>query len=159
MGRPRTRRLRRRFEVLDIRAMNRAGALERGQAGVGSLDVSWLPCRFGGARPFWHCPKCGRRCEVLYRSDSPASTGCRTCQFVAYESTALVRVDRLYARRDAILERLGMTGCATGKGVVWNRPKGMRWTTFLKLRHEAVHVEVAALRAAYEAVTGRPCDL
>lgn len=165
MSRPRTRRPRWAFERLDVRVLRRRGELEHGQVVLGSLALEWSPCPFGGVRPFWRCPRCDRLCEVLFLAD-PAKSGpiavdghaCRVCQRVAYETTAMSRSDRLYARRDAILDLLGMKAPAIGRGVVWRKPRRMHEQTFLLLRIRVQELELAALMAGYQAVMGRRFD-
>lgn len=158
MGRPRTRRLRSSFEVDDIRARNRAGKIPRGATGVGSLDVEWLPCWVGGARAFWRCPVCRRRCEVLFRAirpGAPFGTACRTCQRVAYETTAMDAVDRLFARRDTILARLGLKPPTPKLAeALALRPRGMHFRTFVRELARARRLEAAALGAGLAAIRG-----
>jgi hypothetical protein len=160
VGRERTRRLRSWFERLDLRAMRRAGEITRRALGVGSLDVEWVPARFGGARAFWRCPVCGRPCEVLYRAPGPGApygTACRTCQRVSYETTAMRRADRLFARRDAILARLGIRGATPNLPAAYGlKPRGMHWRTFLREIESARRLEAEALGAGLAALRGEP---
>lgn len=165
MSRPRTRRPRWAFERLDVRVLRRCGELEPGQEVLGSLALEWSPCPFGGARAYWRCPRCDRRCEVLFLAD-PAASGpiaadghaCRRCARVAYESSSMTRVDRLYTRRDAILDLLEMKAPAIGRGVIWRKPRRMHWDTFFRLRLLVQELELAALLAGYQSVMGRPFD-
>jgi hypothetical protein len=41
------------------------------------IRVSWTGCRFGGARPWLHCPYCQRRVAILVRA--LAGYSCRNC--------------------------------------------------------------------------------
>lgn len=154
---------------LDIKALAKAGALEPGaratvQATRGSLatealpgalvlvyrlngaprrdviDLERAPCRFGGSRPWFLCPWCGRRCAGLY-----ASTGgfcCRQCATLNYPATREDPRYRHMRRADKLRARLGWgPGIANPRG---GRPKGMHWRTYARLateynRHEAAH--------------------
>jgi len=42
-----------------------------------NIRVSWTACRFGGARPWFHCPYCDRRVAILYWNF--AAYFCRHC--------------------------------------------------------------------------------
>lgn len=164
MSRPRTRRPRWAFEQLDVRVLRRRGEIEDGQEVLGSLALEWRPCPFGGARPFWRCPRCDRLCQVLFLPD-PARSGpvvvdghaCRVCQRVAYETTGMARLDRLFARRDAILDALSLHAPAPR----WNdpglKPRGMHYRTFERLLDKARRLELAALQAGLASL-GRRLD-
>jgi hypothetical protein len=43
----------------------------------------WTPCNYGGARPWWTCPECGRRCAIVYGHPF----ACRRCANLAYKSS------------------------------------------------------------------------
>jgi hypothetical protein len=149
---------------VDVRVERRAGRLVRGQPGVGELEVEWVPCRLGGARAFWRCPVCGARCEVLFRvlvvrlrGAAPHGTACRRCQRVAYETTAMDRVDRLFAKRDAILARLGLRAPTPKLPAAYAfKPPRMHFRTFELGLMLARRLEAAALGAGLAAIRGEP---
>jgi hypothetical protein len=158
-GRPRERMLRSWFTVLDVRALRRRGRIATGQAELGPVGIVWLPNRLGGVRAFWICPACARRCEVLFwarRPGAPHEIGCRACQRVAYETTAMSPVDRLFAKRDAILARLGVRAPTPPASAMHLKPKGMRKATFRRELENARRFEALALAAGLTALTGRP---
>jgi hypothetical protein len=154
-GRPRERLLRSSFAVLDVRKLRRSGRIEAGQAVFGPLDLVWVPNHLGGVRVFWICPVCGMRREVLFwlrRPGAPHDIGCRGCQRVAYETTAMSPVDRLFARRDAILAKLGLRGATPQPWAVNLKPKRMRYATFQRELEKARQLEARALTVGLAAL-------
>lgn len=88
-------------------------------------------CTFGGARPWFLCPCCGRRVAILYGG---AMFACRRCRKLAYESQRESAGDRAIRRADAIRDRLGwQAGILNPDG--W-KPRGMHWRTFWRLKAE-----------------------
>lgn len=93
--------------------------------------VGWTPCNYGGARPWWLCPCCGKRVAVLWGGSTYA---CRHCHQINYESTRTTESSKPFDRANKIRRRLGWpAGIAHGMG---DRPKGMHMTTFLRLVNE-----------------------
>jgi len=88
-----------------------------------SVSIDWTICTYGGTRPWFRCPACGRRARFLYLARQHFV--CRTCAKLTYRSRrvhrdtategfiAEERIDDLYAklararspRCRAILER------------------------------------------------------
>jgi hypothetical protein len=101
------------------------------------LTRVWLdatPCHYGGERPWFQCPGCGKRRAVLY---SVAGVfACRACHDLAYASTREDSHERSIRRVHAIQNRLG----GGGYGVpIWDippRPARMQWQTYRCLVHE-----------------------
>ena len=92
------------------------------------VAVQWSPCNYGGNRPWWTCPGCGRRVAVLFGGDRFA---CRHCHDLAYKSTRTAKSSRCYDRANKIRQRLGWGGgIASPPGT---KPKGMHWKTYLRL--------------------------
>mgnify|MGYP000874384469 CR=1 FL=1 len=105
--------------------------------------LSWTPCRYGGARPWFLCPAsgCGRRVAILYGG---AFFACRHCYRLTYESQREDASDRLARRADVIRERLEWEpGILNPKG--WRKPKGMHWRTFERLNAEHDRLAGASL--------------
>ena len=96
------------------------------------VDVSWEPCRFGGQRPFFHCPTCWRRVLQLYGVHRFL---CKTCQNLTYPSQREQPQDRAFRRADGIRVRLG------GQPGIANpfpeKPKYMHWRTYERLERMA----------------------
>ena len=99
--------------------------------------VEWTACHFGGSRPWWNCPCCGRRVAVLWGGSTYA---CRQCQQINYESTRTAESSKPFDRAGKLRDRLGwVPGVAHGLG---DRPKGMHMTTYARLLQQyTVHAQ------------------
>lgn len=103
--------------------------------------IDWTPCNYGGTRPWWHCPCCGRRVAVLWGDSTYA---CRHCQQINYESTRTTESSKPFKRADKLRRRLGWcAGVANDQG---NKPKGMHWKTYLRLLNQLNAHSMAALQ-------------
>lgn len=90
------------------------------------VRIDRTPCHFGGSRSWFRCPRCSRRCAVLYGlSRRDGYFGCRRCLRLAYASEAESQLDRLWRKQRKLEARLIWLG-----GEVPIRPKGMRNRTF-----------------------------
>lgn len=98
------------------------------------------PCRYGGTRPYWLCPFCRRRFEVLVMTTNGRTWACRKCLRVCYVSQTLGRGDRLQRRAERIYNSLGGEH---EDGLVY-KPKGMRWRTFNRRIDRANELSEAA---------------
>jgi hypothetical protein len=108
--------------------------------------IVWMPCRFGGARPYFVCPgvlngiSCGRRVGKLYGAG--AYFLCRYCYRLAYASQREDRYDRALRRANNIRMRLGgEPGIASAFP---GRPKGMHHETYERLKSAALNTEILA---------------
>jgi hypothetical protein len=93
--------------------------------------MSTTPCRFGGVRHWFHCPTCGRRCEVLYMRFGRFA--CRKCNRVAYTSQRGDALDRLTHKLHKLRARMDD-----------GRPRGMHRQTWDRLIEEMCDVETRA---------------
>lgn len=80
-----------------------------GKAETCNVEVHSTPCRFGGSRPWFRCPRCGRRVLTLYWHPEGWRPGCRQCLRLTYPSqrasrdvltTGQLRVQSLWRRVD-----------------------------------------------------------
>jgi len=110
------------------------------------VEVEFQPCRFGGMRPWFLCPCCGRRVSALY-ADSSHEFYCRTCRGLAYRSQFESWSGRRYLKANRLRWSLGGEAGAMS---ALNRPKGMHWGTFLDIIRKINALEVAALTKAAE---------
>ena len=106
-----------------------------------SVALQWTGCRFGGQRPWFLCPSCGRRVAVLWGGTIYA---CRHCHKLAYTSQREDRCGRLLSRSLKIRERLGWDDDYGQK------PKGMHWKTYHRLVQEHEWADAASWQAAAE---------
>ncbi len=100
------------------------------------VTLKWTPCHLGGQRAWFLCPAkgCGRHVAILYGGSFFA---CRDCHKLAYQCQRETDEDRAMRRAETIRRRLGWeAGIANPGG---DKPKGMHWRTFerLKAEHDA----------------------
>ncbi len=90
------------------------------------VGIERTPCHYGGARPWFRCPRCHRRAAALYLRGWP---GCRKCSRLVYPSQSDDALGRSWRRTRKLERRL------SGGAEEWNyrRPKGMRQATFERL--------------------------
>jgi hypothetical protein len=111
--------------------------------------LEWTACNLGGRRAWFRCPAqgCGRRVAILFGGSIFA---CRHCHKLAYACQRETDDDRAARRADTIRRRLGWeAGILNGEG---NKPKGMRWRTYerLKAEHDAfVGVALASMEKRF----------
>lgn len=104
---------------------------------VQHVGLDQVPCRFGGARPYWLCPGCGSRAVVLY---GLRRFFCRACNRLAYGSQRESPPERAQRRADGIRRRLGGE---PGLGRLPPRPKGMHRRTYERLVDEVIAADTA----------------
>jgi hypothetical protein len=88
------------------------------------VPITRTSCCFGGSRPWFFCPRCSRRCAVLYGLARDGRFGCRVCLRLVYAIEAESPIDRCWRQQRKIEARLADDG---------GRPKGMRRRTFERL--------------------------
>ena len=95
------------------RLLYRTGAVNLIQIDVG---LHWTDCRFGGRRPWFACPCCGRQSGRLYLLNH---WRCRDCCALPYRSQTLTPADRLLHRAAKL--RQYQRGSALGEAVYFLR--------------------------------------
>lgn len=105
------------------------------------VALEWTACHFGGQRPWFRCPSCGRRVGVLYGGSIYA---CRHCHNLSYDCQREALHSRLLSRALKIRDRLGWESD-------WGpKPKGMHWKTFERLVAEHKRFDNASWLAVAE---------
>lgn len=104
----------------------------RGEPKAQRVPLSRTTCTFGGARPWFHCPRCDRRVAILYLTGGRFA--CRRCGQVAYASQSEDLCARTWRRQAKLEAKLGDD---------WRRPKGM---------HRATHERIMSRILACEEV-------
>ena len=149
---------------LDVRELRRQGQLApahprtykmavrmaytwEGEPYQAELPLTRVPCRFGGWRYYFRCPRCARRVEVVILAGG-RTWGCRRCLRVRYYSQGLAPADRRQWRADHLYARAGVEDDA---GLV-HKHKWMRWRTFNRLMDRANELQRAADCAFVERV-------
>lgn len=105
-----------------------------------NIPLERLPCRFGGTRTYFRCPRCYRRCEVLAMASRGRAWGCRRCLRLRYHSQTLAPTYRMQRRADELYAR---AGDEFEEGHV-TKHKWMRWRTFNRLMDRANRLSEAA---------------
>ncbi|MDG2205169.1 MAG: hypothetical protein P8M79_07955 [Alphaproteobacteria bacterium] len=106
------------------------------------IAVSWEPCRFGGRRPFFHCPGCTQRVLFVYARGRYL---CRRCHGLTYPSQRERESDR--AQRKANRLR-GCLGGDPGWQNIPSRPKGMHRQRYERLVSEIIIADAVTDDAA-----------
>ena len=102
-----------------------------GQDASQTIRTTTTPCRYGGARTWFECPRCRGRAAVLFMR--AGRFACRLCHKVSYSSQSRSAHDRAntrYHQLHALIEA--------------GKPKWQRWATFERLedRFERVNEQV-----------------
>lgn len=99
-----------------------------------TVFLEWTRCNYGGHRPWFTCPNpaCNRCVAILY--GGPCFY-CRHCHNLAYESQREDLSGRLRRKARKIRRRLG--GSADLREDFPQKPTGMHWRTYHRLRQEA----------------------
>ena len=92
--------------------------------GSQTIRLAHTACNYGKSRPWFVGPVCQRRAGVLYMR--AGRFACRCCQRVSYASQSGDLMDRMWLKQSKIEARLGAH---------WQRPKGMRYKTYDRLKH------------------------
>lgn len=103
------------------------------------IPVDWTSCHYGGQRPWFVCTRCGRRVAVLC-GDGELFL-CRHCYRLPYASQCEPPEDRRYRKARKLRERIGVRGNMMEPVSPWNKPKGMHWRTWERLRAQEEHVQ------------------
>lgn len=117
-----------------------------------SVGLTFTACNFGGDRPWFLCPACGRRCAVLW---GRGRFLCRQCQRVAYASQNESASSRAIRRIHEIRRKLKVDIAVPVTSI--GRPRYMRYDRFRSLLFELIGHEVVrtgyivGLAASWEA--------
>lgn len=109
---------------------------------VQTVEIVRTACNYGGTRPWFRCPRCGRSVAVLFGA---ALFLCRKCHNLAYRSQSESHADRCYRRANKLRARLGGEPGALS---LLPKPKWMRWATYDRMEQEIRVLETSGLLAA-----------
>lgn len=128
---------------------------DHASAGQTRLPVRWTPCRFGGRRPWWACPRCHQSVQTVYFA--AGGFGCRRCQGMTYTSCQTSGDDFRRTRRRVIqrLRTLGSDAEYPAPGFGWGapdppRPRYMHQRTYTRLLEDLHRAEANHEQAAHE---------
>lgn len=102
------------------------------------VKLTFRACHFGGDRPWFLCPTCGRRCAVLW---GRGRFLCRLCQRVAYASQNESASSRAIRRVHEIRRKLEVEAGVPILAI--RRPRYMRFDRYRALVLELVQHEAA----------------
>ncbi|GGO34504.1 hypothetical protein GCM10010991_25400 [Gemmobacter aquaticus] len=122
---------------LDMRRLYLAGFRSLRIDGV-RIAIVTTPCNFGGERRWFLCPKCGRRCAVLYED-----LRCRICLRARYRLEAYAPVDRMILKAQRLRRKLGQLNPSSIKPYP-KKPHRMRCTTYSRIILEIRALEFEA---------------
>lgn len=104
------------------------------------IKLNTTPCYYGGSRWWYLCPKCGRRCAVLYFN---GVWQCRKCLNLVYRSSQVTKSDYwyYYQRAEKIARSLDSDYYADGfdylmtssRNLFPDKPKYMKQITYKRL--------------------------
>ena len=103
------------------------------------VPIVWEPCRYGGQRPFFLCPECGRRILKLY---GLARFLCRPCNNLTYASQRERWSDRAMRKANKMRTKLGgRPGMANS---IAPKPRHMHFKTYEKIKGYILDTETVA---------------
>lgn len=87
-------------------------------------------CNYGGSREWFSCPRCGKRCAILYLGERVA---CRICCRLKYASQSDDALEAVWRKKRKLAAQIG----SNGEDWRWkDKPRGMHQATFQKIRSE-----------------------
>lgn len=122
------------------------------------LDLDVTRPHFGGERRWFVCPRCRRRCGVLYQPAEGDGWACRRCHRLAYRSAQEAHQDEALWRAFERIDR----HCATHNG--WGDDDAAREALFEGLNtaetvavcRAMIRIDVEYKRAAWEILATYP---
>lgn len=113
--------------------------------------LEWTECHYGGRRAWFICPAggCGRRVAVLYGGRIFA---CRKCYQLSYPSQHESPAYRALGRAQVIRQHLGGSGDMDEPFP--EKPKGMHWRTYNRLKRRYLWLEHSADHLALQQFCG-----
>lgn len=104
--------------------------------------IIWLHTtqpHFGGQRWWFTCPDCARRATKLYVAPGGRLFLCRQCNGLSYASQRENPMYRALSQAQKVRERLG--GSISTLDPFPEKPRGMHWRTYSRLRAKAMRYE------------------
>ena len=99
-----------------------------------TVFIGRTPCHYGGTRPWFLCPGCGRRVGKLYAGGRLFL--CRHCYNLAHYTQQMSEPFRLLHKAQKIRRRLGASPDVLDDFIP--RPKGMHRRTYERLKRQAL---------------------
>lgn len=106
------------------------------------IYFDYTPCNYGGKRIWLLCPHCSRRVSCIYGAGTYFL--CRHCYDLNHQSQHEDYFDRQLTKAQGIRKKLG--GSRSLAEPFPEKPKGMHWKTFGRLRCQAMSSEQSYLQ-------------
>lgn len=107
------------------------------------VPITWTRCNYGGRRPWFICPQCGRRVGKLYAGG--VYFLCRHCHNLTYRSSQESGDQFAKAMRHVVRIRRKLGSYETRiDAPTPDKPKGMHWRTYWRLVMELYEAEAKA---------------
>ena len=106
------------------------------------VTIEWTSCNYGGKRPWFSCPKCHKRVAKLYLKNGYFY--CRKCHNLTYKrcQESGNRMDEVFNKVYQLRKKLGdNNNSSLFHSPIPDRPKGMHWKTYNKLRYLLLNAE------------------
>jgi hypothetical protein len=100
-----------------------------------AIPLEDTPCHYGGTRVWMRCPRCARRCAVLYVVWPRLR--CRHCVQWPYRSQSISTDNRQYHKLRALRARLNAPADLSVPIDPALKPTGMHWRTWTRLALQA----------------------
>ncbi len=122
-----------------------------------SIPLVWSDCRYGSQRPYFRCTghKCSNMVEHLYSHGEGFK--CRFCLNLAYPCQNESKGDRAARRANKV--RIKLNGNEGILMPVPDKPKGMHWRTYSRLREQCATDSDDAFKYAYNRLGGDVDDI
>lgn len=102
------------------------------------VSLIYVPVGYG-KRPYFLCPNCGTHCLKLYMNSLYFT--CRKCAGLVYNCQREKEEDRAMRRARKIRRKIGASMSMMDSIYPWDKPKRMRWDTYLQLKSQAEQYE------------------
>ena len=103
------------------------------------VSIVWEPCRYGGQRPFFLCPQCGKRILKLFGLNR---FFCRPCNSLTYSSQRERWSDRAMRKANKMRTKLG--GSPGMANDIAPKPLHLHFKTYKRIINEIHEAETEA---------------
>ena len=105
--------------------------------------LDFTDCHYGGKRPWFKCLRCQGRVAALYCYHGRFL--CRHCHGLRYGCQQETYLDRMYRKTRKVRRRI--EGSMNLFDPIWQKPKGMHWSTFEHLMEQELQAHGAVCQS------------
>ncbi len=113
------------------------------------IVTTWTKMHFGGARQWFLCPSCDRRCAIIYRVGNGPLWQCRVCGNGKYRSDSMSPHGRRLRQAIKLRNRLGQDSGGILRTFP-KRPKRIHKKTYTEFMAKAIKLERQILKTAVD---------